>query len=430
MSFLGGATPGLTKALWFFFSFGALAFGAFGNQPELTPRMGLPWMAQKLGSPGNVKIAYLGGSITAADNGWRSKVTQWFQQNFPRTTFREVNAGFSGTGGELGACRIQEHVLSQKPDLVVIEFAVNGCGSTDQRAIRAVEGMVRQVWRNDPKTEILLIHSICADHLKEVLAGSPPVTVRQLERVASHYGIPSIHTGPEVARRLQENTLRFSPNHPVSPGEAPFYSLDDWHPSRPLGHQIYFETVQKALGPLLGKPGHQEPSLHLLSQPIDAENWTEAAIVPFANIKKEGDWQTADPPENIASRQPYSRFFPEVWSAAQEGSGFNFEFEGTCFGILGFRSEDGAFFSVQVDDEPPELFSFAGNTKGKGSTRAWFYPKDLPSGRHKIQVRLVARSAENLTQLQTTGQLPKVFELGEKNVFYIGAVLLAGKLLP
>ena len=430
MSFLEGAKPSLTKALWLFLSLGALAFGAFGNQPEVTPRAGLPWMVQKLGSPGSVKIAYLGGSITAADNGWRSKVTQWFQQNFPQITFREINAGFSGTGGELGACRIQEHVLSQKPDLVVIEFAVNGCGSTDQRAIRAVEGMVRQVWRNDPKTEIFLIHSICADHLKEVLAGCPPVTVRQLERVASHYGIPSINTGTEVARRLQENTLRFSPNHPVSVGEAPFYSLDDWHPSRPLGHQIYFETIQKALGPLLGKSGNQEPSLHLLSQSIDEENWTEAAIVPFTKIEKEGDWQIVDPPENIASRQPYSRFFPEVWSADREGSGFNFEFEGTCFGILGFRSEDGAFFSVQVDDEPPELFSFAGNTKGIGSTKAWFYPKDLPTERHRVQIRLVARSPENLALLQSTGQIPKTSDLVERNVFYVGAVLLAGKLIP
>lgn len=420
----------LASALWLLFSLFLSDFLAQGGQEELAERKGLPWIAFKLGSPGSMKIAYLGGSITAAENGWRSKVTLWFQQNFPRTTFQEINAGFSGTGGELGACRIQEHVLSQKPDLVVIEFAVNGCGSTDQRAIRAVEGMVRQVWRNDPKTEILLIHSICADHLKGVLAGSPPVTVRQLERVASHYGIPSINTGPEVVRRLQENTLRFSPNHPVSAGEAPFYSLDDWHPSRPLGHQIYFETVQKALGPLLAKPGDHEPSLHLLGQPIDTENWTEAGIVPFTNIKKEGDWQTADPPENIASRQPYSRFFPEVWSTAREGSGFNFEFEGSCFGILGFRSEDGAFFTVQVDDESPEFYSFAGSTRGKGSTRAWFYPKDLPSGRHKIQVRLVARTEENLTQLQSAGQLPMGFELGERNVFYIGAVLLAGKLLP
>jgi len=430
MSSLSDGRPSQTKVVWFFLFLWSFAFGALGNQQELTPRGGLPWMVQKLGSPGSVKIAYLGGSITAADNGWRSKVTQWFQQNFPRTTFREINAGFSGTGGELGACRIQEHVLSQKPDLVVIEFAVNGCGSTDPRAIRAVEGMVRQVWRNDPKTEILIIHSICADHLKEVLAGSMPVTVRQLERVASHYGIPSINTGPEVVRRLQENTLRFSPNHPVSSGEAPFYSLDDWHPSRPLGYQMYLETVEKALGPLLGKPGNHEPSLHLLGQPLDAKNWSEASIVPFTNIKKEGDWQTADPPENIASRQPYSRFFPEVWSAAREDSGFSFEFEGTCFGILGFRSEDGAFFTVQVDDESQELFSFAGNTKGNGCTRAWFYPKDLSSGRHKIQIRLVARSAENVAQLQSVGQVPKGIELGDKNVFYIGAVLLAGKLLP
>jgi hypothetical protein len=35
-----------------------------------------------------------------------------------------------------------------------------------------------------------------------------------------------------------------------------------------------------------------------------------------------------------------------------------------------------------------------------------------------------------VAQLQSVGQVPKGIELGEKNAFYIGAVLLAGKLLP
>ena len=111
--------------------------------PECEPRGGLPNFFAKLEAGGTVRIAYLGGSITEAA-GWRVLSRKWFAEQYPQARVEEIRATMSGTGAEFGACRLQSHVLRHSPDLVFVEFAVNGAGATDQRAIRSVEGIVRQ----------------------------------------------------------------------------------------------------------------------------------------------------------------------------------------------------------------------------------------------------------------------------------------------
>ena len=94
---------------------------------ELRVRDGLPNVFAKLAAGGPVRVAYLGGSITAA-NGWRPKSLAWFQSQYPNAQLIEINAAISGTGSDYGACRIATDVLSMNPDLVFMEHRVNGGG--------------------------------------------------------------------------------------------------------------------------------------------------------------------------------------------------------------------------------------------------------------------------------------------------------------
>src|SRR5256885_1588445 len=95
---------------------------------ECRERTGLPNVLSKLKSGAEVRIAYLGGSITAQD-GWRPKTLNWFRQHFPKAQVREINAAIGGTGSDLGVFRLQHDVLEQKPDVLFIEFAVNDDGA-------------------------------------------------------------------------------------------------------------------------------------------------------------------------------------------------------------------------------------------------------------------------------------------------------------
>ncbi len=170
---------------------------------ELRVRDGLPNLFAKLKAGGPVRIAYLGGSITAAE-GWRVKTTAWFKAQYPKAEIIEIDAAISGTGSDYGACRVASDVLEQKPDLVFMEHRVNGGGGFEAKS---VEGIVRQIWQANPHTDLCLIHTISEPMLKDLQAGRPPRFGNIMETIANTYGIPSIDLGVEIARREKAKTL-------------------------------------------------------------------------------------------------------------------------------------------------------------------------------------------------------------------------------
>lgn len=78
----------------------------------------------KLQNGEDITIAYLGGRITEQKT-WRPFTTKWFEDNFSGKV-NEVEIGTSGTGADLAVCRIDEEILVHNPDLIFIEYAVNG----------------------------------------------------------------------------------------------------------------------------------------------------------------------------------------------------------------------------------------------------------------------------------------------------------------
>ena len=101
---------------------------------ECRPRTGLPnFLAKAQGVFGSgerpeIKVAYLGGSITAQP-GWRVKSLAHFREAYPSVKFTEINAAIGGTGSDLGVFRLQQDVLTKQPDLLFVEFAVNDGGA-------------------------------------------------------------------------------------------------------------------------------------------------------------------------------------------------------------------------------------------------------------------------------------------------------------
>src|SRR5689334_16018215 len=96
---------------------------------ECTPRAGLPNFFAKLEAGAEVRIGYLGGSITAQE-GWRPKTLAHFQKTYPKAKITQINAAIGGTGSDLGVFRVRQDVLEKKPDLLFVEFAVNDGGAS------------------------------------------------------------------------------------------------------------------------------------------------------------------------------------------------------------------------------------------------------------------------------------------------------------
>lgn len=128
-----------------------------------------------------VTIAYLGGSITEgalaqpqATRCYAYLSAQEFAERFmaDKKQLKYVNAGISGTPSVLGITRLEQDVLSKKPDIVFVEFAVNDNNQTPYRIV--YESMIRKLLTSETKPAVILIFTFtengysCQPHMQQV----------------------------------------------------------------------------------------------------------------------------------------------------------------------------------------------------------------------------------------------------------------------
>jgi lysophospholipase L1-like esterase len=207
-------------------------------QAVVQERRGLPHVFAKLKAGKPVTVAYFGGSITAgagASDGnrtsYRALVGQWFTATFPQSTVTNVDAAIGGTGSDLGAFRVGRDVLAHHPDLVFVEFAVNDGGAPEPMIDRAMEGIVRQIRRHDPATDICFVYTFVVGQRDEVTRTGLTRAMRRDEVVAAYYNIPSVNMALPAARQLEAGTLT-----------AQDFSKDGVHPTN-AGYRIYADTL-------------------------------------------------------------------------------------------------------------------------------------------------------------------------------------------
>jgi lysophospholipase L1-like esterase len=87
---------------------------------------------KKLTQDKKLNIVYFGGSVTAGYGStdkekysWRALSAKWFRENFPEANIRDVNTAIGESGTFLGVYRLERDILSQAPDLLFIEYAIN-----------------------------------------------------------------------------------------------------------------------------------------------------------------------------------------------------------------------------------------------------------------------------------------------------------------
>ena len=166
---------------------------------ECRPRNGLPNFLVKANTAGaDIKIGYLGGSITAQP-GWRPKTLAHFKKTWPQAKFSEINAAIGGTGSDLGVFRLKQDVLDHQPDLLFVEFAVNDGGASPEQIFRCMEGIVRQTWKALPECDICFVYTLTEQLAPAMLDGKFQRSASAMEKIADHYGIPTVHMAMEVA---------------------------------------------------------------------------------------------------------------------------------------------------------------------------------------------------------------------------------------
>lgn len=415
---------------------------AFYNEKECSPRKGLPNFNAKIKKGGSLTVAFIGGSITQGEYCYRLQTTRYMENAFPGIHFKWINAGVSGTGTDLGAFRIQEQVLQYKPDLVFIEFAVNGAYPD------GLEGMVRKIIQADPHTDVCLIYTIYNGQTVPYQKGDVPQNIKGLEKLADHYQVPSIHLGMEAAQLEKENKLVWKGTSAAAVGKI-LFSNDGVHPLAEGGN-LYAAAIARGLEKI--QKAKTSSLSHSLPEPLIGSDWDMAGMyLPSQIAVFDKSWKQIKTAEN-ASLKKFSGWFDTVMTSSKDGATFSFGFEGDMFGLFDIGGPEVGQVEVLVDGQLVQLKTISTqgfhlyeandrvgsyalnrfNSYCNNRYRGQYDVVKVKKGIHQVTIRISSQKADK-TKILGDGKQADIQEHPEKydqSVMYLGRILLRGKPIP
>ncbi len=332
------------------------------------------------------RVAFLGGSITAAD-GWRNLVCDDLRKRFPETQFEFVAAGIPSLGSTPGAFRFQRDVISHGTvDLLFEEAAVNDDtnGFSDQEQIRGMEGIVRQAFIANPNMDVVLLHFVDPDKISQIREGKTPAVIANHERVAEHYQIPSINLAREVTERIEAGEFTWKDD------------FRDLHPT-PFGHALYAKSVSRLFSAAWNSPiTKTELPARELPTPLDRASYFHGRLVSPVDLVDSKQltlmdgWKLESPwvPSDKAGTRPGFVNVPAL-VAEQSGATMKLKFSGIGVGIFVASGPDTGMVEYRVDQgdwQQQELF-----TQWSPSLHlpwAKMLAADLAEGDHELELRV------------------------------------------
>jgi lysophospholipase L1-like esterase len=390
---------------------------------ELRIRDGLPHFFNKLTSRKPVTIAYFGGSITEASNGWREQSTAWLQAQYAKAKITSINAAIGGTGSDLGVFRLGQHVLVHRPDLVFVEFAVNDAKKQPEEIYKAMEGIVRQIWQVNKQTDICFVYTLMADMAPILQEGTFPVSASAMERIADYYGIPSVHMGLEIVKLEKEGKLVFKGKPEEHPDKVVF-SGDNVHPYSQTGHRLYTEALVRSLKEV-AKTSHKPA--RKLDKNMLADNWQKAQLISVKEAELSQGWQVLKPESDTVARQLQNRF-EELIKARVPGETITFRFKGTRFGLYDVMGPGCGQYEIKVDGKQilfyPRFDEYCTYYRAN-----YFFLPEMEEGLHTIELRVSSQKLDKATILSKRGNVIDNPDRYNSDACYAGELMIIGELV-
>jgi len=400
---------------------------------ECRPRAGLPHFFAKVKQPGaEIRIGYLGGSITA-QAGWRPKTLAHFQATYPQATISEINAAIGGTGSDLGVCRLQQDVLVHRPDLLFVEFAVNDGGASPEQIFRCMEGIVRQTWRTLPECDICFVYTLTEALAPAMLEGKFQRSASAMEKIADHYGIPTIHLAMEVTKLASEGRLLWKAPLPKTDeekaalGDKVVFAPDSVHPHIATGHELYLQAIVRSLVPIEAASTSVRTAAPLPA-PFIASHYEQAKLVPLPPSIASSGFRHLDPLTDAFGKRWAARL-SSLHRADQPGEVIHFKFKGTRCAIYDVIGPDCGQLIVTLDDQAPRVVARfdAHSTYHRLST--FMIGTELEDQVHEVKIEIHPESPDKAKILAQRNQTIDKPERYQGTAFYPGAILLVGELV-
>lgn len=331
-----------------------------------------------------IRVAFIGGSITANVRGHSSMVPELLAEQLPDSDIVVINAGLSSTCSTSGAFRLEEHVLAHGPlDLLVVEFAVNDdqdARHSRRDCIRGMEGIVRHVRQKSPQTEIIIVYFLNEAMMSDLQAGRTPIPISAHEQVAKHYSISSVNVAAEVAASIKTGTFTWKDYGGTHPNE--------------FGYLLASKMI---VGAIAGAWDRSDlPAVaDRLPEPIGDYHYGNGRFIPVSKAELHGKWRTGKVGRELLPtggiRSTYESY--DLLHSDRVGDSLRIEFTGKAIGAFILAGPDAGFLSSSIDGESLSLHDLYHRYSRKlNYPRSVIFAAELSPGKHLLELSVAAQT--------------------------------------
>ena len=275
----------------------------------------------------DLNIVFLGDSITAGSTtskpeyAFVNRVKTWCRNNISKNT-NVTNSGIGATNSYLGVHRLERDVFAYSPDIIFVEF-INDTG--DQFYKATMESLIRRclAYENDPAVILIEMSLDGGGNAQDLHDPS-----------AEYYGVPVLSYHDAITPEISEGNISFRSSD-SNPANTDGLSPDGTHPND-LGHLMVFQMIRDFLESTLNETAAPETVT-----PFDASSDSITGDI-YKNAKI-SDRTTDD--YSIVSSEGFEDastawYFPNGWSASQDGATITFKMEFQNLGMLYYKTTD------------------------------------------------------------------------------------------
>ena len=296
-------------------------------------RDGLPQLARALREGERARIVAFGSSITH-DGDYLEPLAPLLRRRFPGS---DVDIMIRSLPGFMTfwAMHRTPAIAELKPDLVILEFAVNDHSiHVPEITAKSIEGIVRQLKSVTIPPDIVFVYFM--SRLPEATSRQREV-IAVWEKVAEHYGISSIDCSAVAESMVQSGRALWSYRWPGRPSwDAVDYPIaitrDMSHPKAQAGRMLG-EDVARTIAEAAAKETRRA-----LPPPLYADHYAEARSYFPQQLVRDG-WSRRILDDRVEA-QPTVNYFSEILAADRPGAELTIALEGRHLLLWAYSSQN------------------------------------------------------------------------------------------
>jgi len=278
----------------------------------------------------SVTVAAIGGSITRGFNAnptsskcWAGLTEQWLKnlaaENASELSF--YNRGVSGTDSAFGVARLEDHILALKPDLVIVEYAMNDQWLDVKVRKRTYEAIIRRILDNSD-TAIL---ALFVNERNSPYNSNQP----EEEKICKYYDIPYVSWKNCLFEEDSHASFNefFDGEEAIHPNNAGHAKIADYIIAK-------LSSVWRALPEAAAISAFEKT----LPEPMTDKGFENALYYHSENIEalSNSDWKKGSP---VHSEWVTCGNAHKGWETNVAGAEMTFEVYGTSVGITYCESD-------------------------------------------------------------------------------------------